>query len=148
MAQDASGKGVLLKTDLVADTFRDEVKSFLARSERKPTLVGILGTPAAPSKFYAEFTRKQCDELGVRFVLKLVGSADSADRADGDGVEEAIIEANEDPDVDGVMVRAFVFQVCFAVGFMVGRSGVLPDLWGAAGMWVGSLSAYRLARPI
>ena len=111
MAQDATGKGLLLKADLVADTFRDEVKTFLARSHRPPTLVGILGTSAAPSKFYAEFTRKQCDELGVRFVLKRVGSAESTERADGEGVEEAIIEANEDPDVDGIMVRTVAFAV-------------------------------------
>ena len=109
MAQDASGKGLLLKADLVADTFRDEVKAFSTRSERTPTLVGILGTSAAPSKFYAEFTKKQCDELGVRFVLKVVGSAESAERADGEGVEEAIIEANEDADVDGIMVRTVAF---------------------------------------
>jgi len=107
MAPDASGKGLLLKADLIADTFRDEVKAFLPRSSKPPTLVGILGTSAGPSKFYAEFTRKQCDELGVRFVLKVVGSAENAERADGEGVEEAIIEANEDVDVDGIMVRAF-----------------------------------------
>lgn len=107
MALDASGKGLLLKADLVADTYRDEVKTFLARSSRTrtPTLVGILGTSAAPSKFYAEFTRKQCDEIGVRFVLKTVGSAENAEWVDGEGAEEAIIEANEDVDVDGIMVR-------------------------------------------
>ena len=116
MALDASGKGLLLKADLVADTYRDEVKAFLARSSTPPTLVGILGTSAGPSKFYADFTRKQCDELGVRFVLKVVGSAEGAERADGEGVEEAIIEANEDADVDGIMVRTvFVFGLGLAV---------------------------------
>lgn len=106
MAQDASGKGLLLKADLIADAFRDEVKASLTRSPKIPTLAGILGTSAGPSKFYAEFTRKQCDALGVRFVLKVVGSAESAERADGEGVEEAIIEANEDAEVEGIMVRA------------------------------------------
>ncbi|KAF8559442.1 NAD(P)-binding protein [Imleria badia] len=106
---DASGKGLLLKADLVADTFRDEVKAFLARSPKPPTLVGILGTSAGPSKFYSEFTRKQCDALGVRFVLKVVGSAENAERADGEGVEEAIIDANEDVNVDGIMVYYPIF---------------------------------------
>ncbi|KAG6373783.1 hypothetical protein JVT61DRAFT_5927 [Boletus reticuloceps] len=104
MAEDASGKGLLLKADLIADTIRDEVQAALARASTPPTLVGILGTSARPSRFYAEFTRKQCDALGVQFVLKLVGSAENAERADGEGVEEAIIEANEDVDVDGIMV--------------------------------------------
>lgn len=146
MALDASGKGLLLKADLVADTFRDEVKTFLARSSRAPTLLGILGTSGAPSKFYAEFTRKQCDELGVRFVLKTVGSAESAERVDGEGVEEAIIEANEDPDVDGIMVRNIFprSRACGSEWFIYGcgpsvlfvRSGILPDLWWTAGVWV------------
>ncbi|KAI6135201.1 hypothetical protein EV401DRAFT_887657 [Pisolithus croceorrhizus] len=104
MAVDGLGKGLLLKADPIADTFRDEVKNSLAQCSRPPTLVGILGTTSAPSKFYADFTRKQCEQLGVRFVLKKVGSAGSSDRADGEGVEEAIVEANEDPDVDGIMV--------------------------------------------
>lgn len=67
-------------------------------------MVGILSTAAAPSKFYAEFTRKQCDDLGVEFVLKKVGSALDEGLSDGEGVEEAIIEANEDDSVDGIMV--------------------------------------------
>lgn len=104
MAVDGLGKGLLLKADPIADTFRDEVKSSLAQCSRPPTLVGILGTTSAPSKFYADFTRKQCEQLGVRFVLKKVGSAESSERADGEGVEEAIVEANEDPDIDGIMV--------------------------------------------
>jgi methylenetetrahydrofolate dehydrogenase (NAD+) len=115
MVADASGKGLLLKGDPIADTFRDEVKTSLAQCSRTPTLVGILGTPAAPSKFYAEFTRKQCEELGVRFVLKMVGSAESAERVDGEGVEEAIIEANEDVDVDGIMVSFLVLNDRFHI---------------------------------
>ncbi|KAG9317798.1 NAD(P)-binding protein [Chiua virens] len=105
----ASGKGLLLKADVVAEPFRDEVKTCLAQASRTPTLVGILGTSAAPSKFYADFTRKQCDALGVRFVLKTVGSAESTERADGEGVEEAIIEANEDQGVDGIMAHGSSF---------------------------------------
>ncbi|KAH7887366.1 hypothetical protein F5I97DRAFT_1805971 [Phlebopus sp. FC_14] len=104
MVADASGKGLLLKADPIADTFRDEVKNSLAECSRPPTLIGILGTDAAPSKLYAEFTRKQCEGLGVRFVLKKVGSAENSAQADGEGVEEAIIEANEDDDIDGIMV--------------------------------------------
>ena len=98
------GKGVLLKADPIANTFRDEIKSALTSSARKPKLVGILATTSAPSKFYAEFTRKQCDALGVEFVLRRVGAAADESLAPGEGVEEAIIEANEDDSVDGIMV--------------------------------------------
>lgn len=102
--EEASGKGLLLKADEIAATFRDEVKISLVKCSRPPKLVGILCTSSAPSKNYAEFTKKQCDQLGVEFVLKLTGAADSGESGEGEGVEEAIIEANEDESVDGIMV--------------------------------------------
>ncbi|KAI0080822.1 methylenetetrahydrofolate dehydrogenase [Panus rudis PR-1116 ss-1] len=109
---DNAGKGLLLKADPIANEFKEEVKSTLAQLPKPPKLVGILSTSAAPSKFYAEFTKKQCDDLGVEFVLKKVGSAlDPEKLADGEGVEEAIIEANEDESVDGIMVYYPIFGV-------------------------------------
>ncbi|CAK5262862.1 unnamed protein product [Mycena citricolor] len=104
-----AGKGLLLKADPIADTFRDEVKTALDRTTRKPRLVGILATSSAPSKFYAEFTKKQCEDLGFDFVLKRTGAAFSEEAGEGEGVEEAIIEANEDPNVDGIMVYYPIF---------------------------------------
>jgi methylenetetrahydrofolate dehydrogenase (NAD+) len=101
----SGGKGLLLKADSIAVAFIDEVKRSLAERSRPPKLVGILATASAPSQFYADFTRKQCDELGVEFVLKKTVAADTGE-ANGEGVEEAIIEANEDDSVDGIMVFA------------------------------------------
>jgi methylenetetrahydrofolate dehydrogenase (NAD+) len=106
MTTDNIGKGLLLKADSIANTFRDEVKRSLSSRSRVPKLVGILSTSAAPSKFYADFTQKQCDDLGVEFVLKRTGAALHDDLAQGEGVEDAIIESNEDDSVDGIMVCA------------------------------------------
>jgi hypothetical protein len=138
MSPYAVGKGLLLKADPIADAFRAEVKDGLAASHRAPTLVGILATDAPPSRSYAEFTRKQCEELGVRFILKEVGSAlkqkegetDEA-RSDGEGVEEAIIEANEDDNVDGIMVSSR--NVRWRGMYVDCCKGVLPDIWRPAG---------------
>ncbi|TCD70010.1 hypothetical protein EIP91_005260 [Steccherinum ochraceum] len=102
-------KGLLLKADPIASAFRNEVKAAITQSNRPTKLVGILSTSAAPSKFYAEFTQKQCLELGVEFVLKRTGSALETTLSDGEGVEEAIIEANEDDSVDGIMVYYPIF---------------------------------------
>jgi hypothetical protein len=99
-----TGKGLLLKADPIAAAFRDEVKASLSHASRRPRLVGILATSSAPSKFYADFTKKQCEDLGVEFILKKTGAADTGDLGEGEGVEEAIIEANEDENVDGIMV--------------------------------------------
>ncbi|EIW61351.1 NAD-P-binding protein [Trametes versicolor FP-101664 SS1] len=107
----SEGKGVLVKADPIANTFREEIMSALAAAPRPPKLVGILATAAAPSRFYAEFTKKQCDALGVEFVLRTVGTAADETLAPGEGVEEAIIEANEDDGVDGIMVYYPIFGV-------------------------------------
>lgn len=112
--------GKLLKADSVAAIYRadveESIKAFTSGSNptRKPTLVGILATDSKPSESYAEFTQKTCDAIGVEFVLKRVGGAVKveSDRAgeagepgiDGEGVELAIIEANQDPNIDGIMV--------------------------------------------
>lgn len=113
MASEDSGKGILLKADVIADTFRDEVKTSLAQCPRPPRLVGILATSSSPSKHYADFTKKQCDALGVDFVLRKTGAAENSRLEEGDGVEEAIIEANEDPDVDGIMVSFEMYTRSF-----------------------------------
>lgn len=106
---ETSVKGLLAKADAIADTFRSEVKTALEKCTRRPKLVGILSTSSAPSRSYAQFTKKQCEELGVEFVLKTTGAAQAEGRSEGEGVEEAIIEANGDETVDGIMVRRFSF---------------------------------------
>ena len=118
----AEGNGVLFKADAIAETFRAEIKAELSSAPRVPKLVGILATNAAPSKFYSEFTRKQCDALGVEFVLKKTGQAADESLAPGEGVEEAIIEANEDESIDGIMV-------CSQWGAQVLCDGLLRPLY-------------------
>lgn len=125
----STGKGILLKADPIAQQFRMEVQASLSQrmmeGKGKPKIVGILATSSSPSRNYAEFTRKQCEELGFEFVLKKTGAgiytddgdddkeeAEGKDRvnfSEGEGVEEAIIEANEDESVDGVMVYYPIF---------------------------------------
>jgi methylenetetrahydrofolate dehydrogenase (NAD+) len=106
MSSEVSGKGLLLKAESIANTFCSEVKETLSSCspDCRPKLVGILATTSAPCKFYADFTKKQCEDLGVEFVLKKTGAADNGYLGEGEGAEEAIIEANEDDTVDGIMV--------------------------------------------
>jgi methylenetetrahydrofolate dehydrogenase (NAD+) len=91
-----------------------------AARARKPRLLGILSTSSTPSRSYAQFTKKTCEAIGIEFVLKEVGGALDGG-VDGEGVEEAIIDGNEDPSVDGIMVyypifggsQASVSHLCF-----------------------------------
>ncbi len=70
MSTQIHGKGLLLKADPIAAVFREEVASSLKNAPRKPKLVGILATSSAPSRMYADFTKKQCEQFGVEFVLR------------------------------------------------------------------------------
>ena len=136
MSGEASGKGILLKADPIANVFRDEIKATLSTRPRPPKLVGILATSAAPSKFYAEFTQKQCTALGFDFVLKRIGAAADPALGEGDGVEEAIIEANEDDSVDGIMVGCVPISLSLYTSSCISplNQGLLPYLRRAAGL--------------
>ncbi|CAE6413392.1 unnamed protein product [Rhizoctonia solani] len=106
-----SGMGKLVKADGIAAKFRTEIEQALTKPStraRKPRLLGILSTSSAPSRSYAQFTKKTCESIGIEFVLKEVGGALEGG-LDGEGVEEAIIEANEDKNIDGIMVYYPIF---------------------------------------
>jgi methylenetetrahydrofolate dehydrogenase (NAD+) len=118
----ASHLGVLLTAAKVATPFDKEVRASLDTLSRRPTLVAILSTSAAPSRTYANFTKAQCESIGVNFILKEVGAGKATPGGEsvggeGEGVEEAIVEANEDDDCDGILVFYPVFggrQVCYS----------------------------------
>jgi len=125
-------KGLLLKADAIAEPFLAEVRASLANltRSRAPKLVGILATANAPSRSYAEFTRRQCDALAIVFELREVGAAlpNGAGGADGDGVEEAIIEANAADTVDGIMVRSYILKSADQCAHSI-TLGLLSDFW-------------------
>ncbi|KAF8760130.1 Tetrahydrofolate dehydrogenase/cyclohydrolase, catalytic domain [Rhizoctonia solani] len=73
-----SGMGKLVKADTIAAKFRTEIEQAISGSSaraRKPRLLGILSTSSAPSRSYAQFTKKTCEAIGIDFVLKEVGGA-------------------------------------------------------------------------
>jgi hypothetical protein len=146
----AAPKGTLLKADTIAEPFLAELKASVTNSttrSRPPKLVGILAATNAPSRSYAEFTRKQCIGLGIEYELREVGAAlvreagadgaNADETSNGDGVEDAIIEANADNTVDGIMVRALSSTFCPRKIFMPTVSGtppgVLSNFWQGAG---------------
>jgi methylenetetrahydrofolate dehydrogenase (NAD+) len=73
--QSATKLGLLLNAASIASVYRSEIVTSLqalaATGKRKPKLCGILSTNSAPSKWYADFTRKHCEDIGVEFDLKV-----------------------------------------------------------------------------
>lgn len=118
------GLGLLVPASKIHTSYKTELLNTLAspefttgqqvdgRAGREPKLVGILATKKDDAKFYSEFTRRSCEQLGINFELRLVGEArEGLGDVEGVevGVEEAVLEANEDDDVDGIMVYYPIF---------------------------------------
>jgi methylenetetrahydrofolate dehydrogenase (NADP+)/methenyltetrahydrofolate cyclohydrolase len=90
----------LLDPAVVAARFRDQIRAEVAALGDPLTLVGFLSTEHGPSATYAEYTRKGCEDVGVRFDLRHVRRLD---------VEDAILAANVDPRVHGILIYYPVF---------------------------------------
>ena len=84
----------------VAASFRAEIRVEVAALPEPLVLWGVLADEHRPSRTYAEYTRKGCDDVGVRFELKQVRRLD---------VESVIRAANADAGVHGVLVYYPVF---------------------------------------
>ena len=72
----------------------------VSKLEKRPKLVGFLANADPAAKMYAEFTKKTSLECGFRFETREVNKED---------LEDAIMDANADRDVDGIMVYFPVF---------------------------------------
>jgi 5,10-methylene-tetrahydrofolate dehydrogenase/methenyl tetrahydrofolate cyclohydrolase len=54
---------------------------------------------------FLQFTQKSCEALNIEFELRTVGQANDPNALQGEGVEEAIVAANDDEEVGGILVR-------------------------------------------
>lgn len=84
----------------VAARYRAEIKAEIQALDRPLKVVGFLSGDYAPSKTYAAYTKSACEDLGVIYELREVERL---------ALEKAIMEANRDPAVHGIMVYYPVF---------------------------------------
>jgi methylenetetrahydrofolate dehydrogenase (NADP+) / methenyltetrahydrofolate cyclohydrolase len=84
----------------VARSFRDEARREIGELPERLVLAGFLAADHGPSATYAEYTRKGCDDVGVKFDLRHVKRLDA---------EGAVLEANADEGVHGILVYYPVF---------------------------------------
>lgn len=89
----------------ISKTYVEEIKGKVEglRNVRPdgPLLVGFLANDDPAAEMYASWTQKTCESMGFRYELRKI--------EDRDFLEEAIIEANQDSSVDGIMVYFPVF---------------------------------------
>ncbi len=90
----------ILDPSEVAAAFRRELCVKIAQLPEKLVLTGLLVADHGPSKIYAEYTRKGCDDVGVTFDLRQVHRLE---------MEQAVLQANADPRVHGIIIYYPVF---------------------------------------
>lgn len=93
-------QGRTIVASSIAKIYTDEITKKVASLDRAPKLVGFLANSDPAAKMYAKWTGKTSEQLGFKYELREVEKED---------LEEAIIEANSDNQVDGIMVYFPVF---------------------------------------
>jgi len=98
-------KGVKVNAGVIAKSFRDEIKATVATMKKDgiepPLLVGLLANKDPAARKYAEWTGKACRADGLRYELRTLD--------DPIEVEAALIDANNDPRVHGIIVYYPIF---------------------------------------
>ncbi|SJM88203.1 probable Methylenetetrahydrofolate dehydrogenase [NAD(+)] [Zygosaccharomyces bailii] len=100
-----SKPGVTVLASKISKIYVDEITSKVEAIKpirpQGPLLVGFLANADPAAEMYASWTKKTSEGMGFRYELRRVDNKDF--------LEEAIIEANRDPEVDGIMVYYPVF---------------------------------------
>ncbi|TQV99710.1 hypothetical protein V2A60_005156 [Cordyceps javanica] len=95
----------VITAETISKGYLQEVKDTLAKvlgdSHRKPTLAAFLANDDPAAVMYAQWSKKTCEENGFEFDLRTV---------DKDLLEEEIMKANEDVNVDGTIVYYPIFH--------------------------------------
>jgi methylenetetrahydrofolate dehydrogenase (NAD+) len=97
----SSNPGRTILASSIAKPFIDEIAKGVELLGRKPLLVGFLANDDPHARMYAEWTGKTSEELGFSYELRVL---------DKEELEEAVIEANNDDKVDGIMIYFPVFN--------------------------------------
>jgi len=95
-----NGKTVLAAN--IAEPFRKEIRETISSQyiERPPKLVGILSNNDYGARKYAEWTKRACAADGITYEMREVPKHK---------IEEVLEEANQDPEVSGIMIYYPVF---------------------------------------
>ncbi|EJS42840.1 mtd1p [Saccharomyces arboricola H-6] len=101
-----SKPGRTILASKVAETFNTEIVNNVVEykkthNDQGPLLVGFLANNDPAARMYATWTQKTSESMGFRYDLRVI--------EDKDFLEEAIIQANNDDAVNGIMVYFPVF---------------------------------------
>ena len=92
---------MLVPPSTVAARYRAEIRQEIRALKTKLKVVGFLAGDYGPSLTYAEYTRSACEDLGIAYELRLLPRLK---------LEQGIRQANDDPEVHGIMVYYPIFN--------------------------------------
>ncbi|KAJ1625984.1 putative methylene tetrahydrofolate dehydrogenase [Pavlovales sp. CCMP2436] len=90
---------MILDAAAVAERFDAEIKAAVLKGTRAK-LIGLLANDDKEARMYANWTRKACERVGIAYELRECPRLD---------LEEAVITANEDDTVHGILIYYPVF---------------------------------------
>lgn len=93
-----AGRTILAST--IAKPYIEEITSQVKQLSLTPRLVGLLANNDPAAEMYANWTSKTCESLGFQYDLIKVDKND---------LESALVRANKDDDIHGIMVYFPVF---------------------------------------
>ncbi|GAA5910633.1 methylenetetrahydrofolate dehydrogenase (NAD(+)) [Sporobolomyces salmoneus] len=136
----AETTAVTVTGEQIAKPFRSAIQTTTSSLSPRPKLVGILANSSSPSRAYASWTAKACEAVGIEYELREVGINGKAEgeTAEQGEVEEAILEANEDDKVNGIMVYYPIFGPR-QDGYLQQAVSPLKDVEGLNFTWLFSL---------
>jgi methylenetetrahydrofolate dehydrogenase (NADP+)/methenyltetrahydrofolate cyclohydrolase len=117
----------------VASAFRDELRETIRQLPERLVLAGLLVADHGPSKTYAEYTRKGCEDVGVTFDLRQVQRLE---------MEDAVLQANAERGVHGIIVYYPVFGT-EQDGYLRDLVDPNKDIEGLHSFWARCLYANR-----
>jgi len=91
---------MLVLPRVVAERYRAEIRQEIRALGTQLKVVGFLAGDYGPSLTYAEYTKSACEDLGIAYELRTCGRLE---------LEQAIVEANTDSTVHGIMVYYPIF---------------------------------------
>ena len=91
---------MLVSPTTVAARYRSEIRQEIRSLNHQLKVVGFLAGDYGPSRTYAEYTRNACEDLGIAYELRYLPRLK---------LEQGIRQANDDPEVHGIMVYYPIF---------------------------------------
>ncbi|NTU54298.1 MAG: bifunctional methylenetetrahydrofolate dehydrogenase/methenyltetrahydrofolate cyclohydrolase [Chlorobiaceae bacterium] len=119
----------VLEPNNIAATFRDAVRREISEEHLGINILGILATSDPASVTYADYTRAGCEDVGIRFDLRVT---------DPGAVSRVLEEVNQERSVHGIFIYYPIWGDA-RDGELRNRISPMKDVEGLSPYWINKL---------